>query len=69
MPTKTLKRLDKVTPKGGRSEFINEVVNKYLTDLGKKTLREQLKEEAIAFKDINLKIAREWALIEPEWPE
>ena len=69
MPTKTLKKMDHAIPKGSRSEFISQVVSEHLSGVDKKTLKERLKEEAIALKDVNLEIAREWALVDDVWPE
>jgi CopG family transcriptional regulator/antitoxin EndoAI len=70
MPTKTLKKLDKVAPKGDRSGFITDAVNEYIMEIGKEELRKRMIEGAIAQADLNLEITREWDLgMNDPWPE
>ena len=47
LPDKTLAVLDRVANKGKRSQFISRAVLHFIESLGKETLRERLKREAM----------------------
>jgi metal-responsive CopG/Arc/MetJ family transcriptional regulator len=69
MPTKTLKKLDKIATKGDRSALTTDAVNEYIMEIGKEELRKRMKEGAIALSDLHLQITREWDLLNDPWPE
>jgi CopG family transcriptional regulator/antitoxin EndoAI len=66
LPEKTLAVLDRVAPKGNRSQFVSRAVLHYVETQGKQSLREQLKAGYLANADENLKIASEWFPLEEQ---
>jgi CopG family transcriptional regulator / antitoxin EndoAI len=66
LPEKTLAILDRVAPKGNRSQLISRAVLHYVESHGKEALRERLKREAIANADRDLEIAADWFSLEEE---
>src|SRR5580658_9355897 len=66
LPEKTLAVLDRVAPKGNRSQFVSRAVLHYVETQGKQSLREQLKAGYLANADENLKIAAEWFSLEEQ---
>ena len=66
LPEKTLAVLDRVAPKGNRSQFVSRAVLHYVETQGKQSLREQLKAGYLANADENLRIAAEWFPLEEE---
>lgn len=66
LPEKTLAVLDRVAPKGNRSQFVSRAVLHYVETQGKQSLREQLKAGYMANADENLKIAAEWFPLEEQ---
>ena len=66
LPEKTLAVLDRVAPRGARSQFVSRAVLHYVEAQGKQRLRERLKAGYLANADENLRIAAEWFPIEEE---
>jgi len=70
LPESTIVMLEKVAGKGSRSTFINDAIQKHIVETRKLSLRERVKEGAIANAERDLAIAREWFDIDDElWPE
>jgi CopG family transcriptional regulator/antitoxin EndoAI len=66
LPETTLTVLDRVAPKGNRSQFISEAVLHYVESVGKRSLKEQLKAGYQTNAEESLKLALEWFPIEEE---
>jgi CopG family transcriptional regulator/antitoxin EndoAI len=66
LPEKTLAVLDRVAPKGNRSQFVSRAVLHYVETRGAQNLREQLKAGYLANADENLRIAAEWFPLEEQ---
>lgn len=66
LPDTTVKVLDRVAPKGGRSRFISQAVLHYVETVGKRSLKEQLKAGYEANAARSLEIAAEWFPLEEE---
>lgn len=66
LPEKTLAVLDRVAPRGTRSQFVSRAVLHYVETKGQQSLREQLKAGYLANADESLKIAAEWFPLEEE---
>lgn len=66
LPEATVTLLESVADKGSRSGFVNEAIRSYAKALGKKRLRDQLKEGALARADRDRAIAADWFEIEEE---
>ncbi|MGH2361016.1 MAG: ribbon-helix-helix domain-containing protein, partial [bacterium] len=47
LPEETVRLIDRVAERGDRSQFINEAVRRYVTDVGRANLRKQIKEGAL----------------------
>ena len=66
LPDKTVSVLDRVTPKGTRSRFIERAVLHYIETQGTQALREQLKAGYRANAERDIAIAAEWFPLEEE---
>jgi len=66
LPESTVVLLETVTGKGGRSTFIDTAIKSYIQQENQKSLREQLKEGAIARRERDLRLAEEWFDVEEE---
>lgn len=64
LPGETLAALDRVAPKGRRSEFISQAVLHYVESVGKNALRHRLRREALANAGRDLAMAAEWFPVE-----
>ena len=58
--------LDRVAPRGNRSQFVSRAVLHYVEAKGRQSLREQLKAGYLANADENLRIAAEWFPVEEQ---
>ncbi len=56
LPEETIRLINRVTGRGGRSRFIDKAVNHHIEEVGKTNLRKRLKEGAIerAERDLGL---------------
>ena len=66
LPDKTLAVLDRVAPKGNRSQLISKAVLHFVAVRGKDALRERLKQEALANAERDVAMAAEWFPLEEE---
>ena len=66
LPASTLKLVDRVAPHGDRSRLIDEALQFYIESLGRKNIREMLKEGAIRRSGRDSGLAAEWFHIEEE---
>ena len=66
LPEETVRLLDRVAAKGDRSRVIAEAVTRYVTDMGKASIRKLMKERAIKRADLDLQIAAEWFSLDQE---
>jgi CopG family transcriptional regulator / antitoxin EndoAI len=62
----TLAVLDRVAPKGSRSDLISRAVLHFVETQGKSVLRERLKQEAFANARRDVAMAAEWFPLEEE---
>jgi CopG family transcriptional regulator/antitoxin EndoAI len=70
LPESTVVMLESVAAKGERSAVIDFAIRRYVTEMRKDDLREQLKAGAIANAERDLAIVREWdELGDESWPE
>ena len=66
LPESTVALLETVANKGERSTFIDNAIKAYIKQEKQKSLRERLKEGAIARTKRDLTLAEEWFEIEEE---
>jgi CopG family transcriptional regulator/antitoxin EndoAI len=66
LPDETVRVLDRVAPKGGRSRLISDAVMHYVSSRGKSQLAERLKAGYQANAKRDLAIAEEWFPLEEE---
>lgn len=66
LPESTVEMIESVADKGSRSSLIDSAVKLYVKNLKQITLKQQLKEGAIARAERNLAMAREWSHLEDE---
>jgi CopG family transcriptional regulator/antitoxin EndoAI len=66
LPEETVEILSTMADKGSRSTFIDTAIRTYAKSLQQKSLRERVKEGAIARAEQNLKMAQEWFDLEEE---
>jgi CopG family transcriptional regulator/antitoxin EndoAI len=66
LPDTTLAVLDRVAPKGSRSDLISRAVLHFVETQGKGALRERLKHEALANAERDVVMAAEWFPVEEE---
>ena len=66
LPESTVALLETVAGKGARSSFIDNAIKAYIKQTKQETLREQLKEGAIARRERDANLAGEWFEIEEE---
>lgn len=66
LPEETIEILDRVTKKRGRSELIDRAIISYISGIGKKNIRTQLKEGYERHARHDLEMAQEWFSLEEE---
>ena len=66
LPDNTLAVLDRVAPRGNRSQFISQAVLHFIGSRGKESLRERLKREALVNAERDVEMAAEWFALEEE---
>ena len=68
LPEETIQLLDRVGNKGSRSRLINQAVRHYVRTVGKRSLRQRLKEGALRHAENDRHLAADWfALDEEAW--
>ena len=69
LPEETVKLMDRVSRKGDRSRLINEAVRRYVREVGRARLRQQLKVGYLQGGERDRHLVEEWcALDEEAWP-
>ncbi len=66
LPASTVELIESVADKGSRSSLIDSAVRLYVKNLKQTSLKQQLKEGAIARAERNLQMAQEWSHLEDE---
>ena len=66
LPVETLRLIDRVAKKGGRSRFISDAVRRYVQELGRATLRRRIKAGAIRRAERDRALAEEWFVLEDQ---
>jgi len=68
LPKETVKLLDRVAQKGDRSRLINEAVRRYVHEVGRARLRQQLKAGYLQTAERDRRLVQDWFLVdEEEW--
>lgn len=62
----TVRLIDRVAEKGGRSRLISDAVRRYVKEMGRAKLRKRLKEGAIRRAERDLQLAEDWFALEEE---
>jgi metal-responsive CopG/Arc/MetJ family transcriptional regulator len=60
LPQTTLEKIDALTEPGNRSRFIDQAVHFYVEAVGRKQLRQSLKEGALQNNNRDTNIAAQW---------
>jgi len=68
LPEETVRVLDRVASRGSRSQFISRAVLHYVETRSRQSLRERLKQEALANASRDLELAAAWFPLEEEAP-
>ena len=66
LPEKTIRLVDRVAQKGDRSRLINEAIEYYIQEVGRRNLRKQIKEGAQRRAQRDLELAQEYFPLEEE---
>ena len=66
LPEKTVQLIDRLAQKGDRSRLINEAIVRYIEEVGRSNLRNQIKKGAIERAERDLEIAKEYFPLEEE---
>ena len=66
LPEETVKLMDRVSRKGDRSRLINEAVRRYVREVGRANLREQLKAGYLHGAERDRHLVEEWFAIDEE---
>ncbi|MCP4352515.1 MAG: hypothetical protein GY795_44215 [Desulfobacterales bacterium] len=66
LPEQTVNLIEQMTTERNISQFIDEAVKYYIEQVGKISLREQLKNGAIKRAERDLKLSQEWNELEEE---
>ncbi|MEX2405161.1 MAG: hypothetical protein WD579_01000 [Candidatus Paceibacterota bacterium] len=66
LPERTLKKIDSVAEHGNRSKLIDQAINFYVQEVGRKNLRVRLEEGAQENAERDRRIAEEWFTFDEE---
>ena len=66
LPEETVKLMDRVSRKGDRSRLINEAVRRYVREVGRANLRQQLKAGYLHGAERDRHLVEEWFSIDEE---
>jgi len=70
LPPDTLRLLDRVAERGGRSNFVDRAVRFYVKEIGQANLKKQLRLGAARHASRSLAVAEEWFPVdEGAWPK
>jgi CopG family transcriptional regulator/antitoxin EndoAI len=66
LPEETVRLMDRVSKRGGRSRLISEAVRRYVRQLGRTNLRRRLKEGALRRAERDRELAQDWFALEDQ---
>jgi CopG family transcriptional regulator / antitoxin EndoAI len=66
LPESTLRTIDHMVKPGGRSRFINEAVEHFVTHQSAEALRSRLELAAVRDRDLDRDVAAEWFAVDRE---
>jgi CopG family transcriptional regulator/antitoxin EndoAI len=66
LPTETIRLLDRVSPKGDRSQYIDQAVRERAKRVARMKLRKELREGYLRENEISRQIAEEWFSLDEE---
>lgn len=66
LPESTVEMIESIAGKGSRSSLIDSAVRLYVKNIKQTSLKQQLREGAIARAERNLQMAQEWSHLEDE---
>jgi CopG family transcriptional regulator/antitoxin EndoAI len=66
LPEGTLRTIDRMVKPGGRSRFINQAVEHFVTHQSAEALRTQLERAAIRDRDLDREVAADWSAVDKE---
>ena len=66
LPAETVRLLDRVTAKGGRSRLIDRAVKHYVDSLSRENLRRQLQQGAVEQAERDLQLSEDWFPLDEE---
>jgi CopG family transcriptional regulator/antitoxin EndoAI len=66
LPEETVRLLDRVSPKGGRSRLIDRALRHFIQTTGRRRLRERLMKGYIRRSEQDAQAAEEWFTIDEE---
>ena len=64
LPENTIRLIDKVAEKGGRSKFLDTAVHFYMREANRTNMRRLLREGAVARAERDLGLVEEWFPVE-----
>ena len=66
LPQATLQSIDRIAKPGGRSRFINQAVEHFVTHQSAEALRNRLEFAAIRDRDLDREVASDWLVVDTE---
>ena len=66
LPDGTLRTLDRMVKPGGRSRFINQAIEHFVTHQSAQALRTQLEHAAVRDRDLDREVAADWYAVDTE---
>ncbi len=66
LPEETVKLMDRISRKGDRSRLINEAVQRYVREVGRARLREQLKSGYLLGAERDRHLVEDWFFVDEE---
>jgi hypothetical protein len=66
LPESTIRTLDRLAQRGGRSKLIDQAVRHYVATRSAEALREQLKQCSLRDRDLEEGVSEDWAAVDSE---
>jgi metal-responsive CopG/Arc/MetJ family transcriptional regulator len=66
LPDATLRTIDRMTKPGGRSHFINQAVEHFVTHRSAEALKTQLERAAMRDRDLDREVSADWMEVDRE---
>ncbi len=66
LPEETVRLIDTVAVKGERSQLVDRAIRRYVADLRRDELRQQVAEGAVVRAERDRHLAQDWSLLEAE---